>query len=241
MSPELHNDDIAWFLLSCDGECGMQSSAGPMIDRIRTANEVGIVEDGNNQAFVPVHQDDWRLAPSLSLKDSRKLWPSIYVLGKYDELYDDGTLDRVAHPCERDAREFYKYQLGVGMVSPNPVSQAVSKTQNEEYSPRQCDYTDSTVFARARRCWTIWKALDKATQRTLAAYYFGMNPEWPEDIREGAKQAFKTFAAVACWSMNDEQLRSAFEDPIELRVKLELRVRAAHREWMSAGNVSEAA
>ncbi len=208
--PELHNDELQWFLESADSACGLQSSSTDMEE----AWEVIRATAASAEA-----QEEYR---QYSLRDRIR---ASFML----------ELGRHASANEVETKAYYAEQLGVGVVQASgfEVDDAILDG-TDLYDRGQCDYHEQTLFAKLRRCTQRWRALSEASKRTLAAWYLGMNPAWPADMREAARRSFGDFAAVACWSMSDEELLLTSLDPLEKRIRLELDVRRAHREWAAA-------
>jgi hypothetical protein len=200
---ELQCNELEWFLLQSDADCGFKSAMGPMLANA----EVGAyLDDGALQVrAAPVEADH---TPRAKRTQARK---------------------------EDDLREWYK-SFGVGVTMPSDLGRA-AHSNSDPYDSSQCDFTDKSKFARARRAHAQWLGLGREARRTLAAWYLGMNPEEASEVRVAYQAAFESFAAVAYWAsvtipLGDEASEG---ERVALRITLENRVRAAHREWYSVG------
>ena len=213
---ELQNDEIEWFLCYADGDCGLKSWAGPLLDRLQAEHDYGLatVEDGNFHSSAALDAGEDFRGDACSESET---------------INEGGISSQLAQKVRRLAEKLDR-ELNIGVVQLSARARQIpSAKKPDPYSSGQCDFSDRTTFARARRCHERWRRLSSTARRVLAAWYLGMNPEAPAGQRVALQERLGQFCSVGYWTMSDEALAS--EHPALLRVKLELAVRAAHREW----------
>ncbi len=217
--PELQDDECEWFLCYSDGDCGLMSATGAMIEalRVKSARRVDDVAEE---------------ARRFRLRDVTRARLSI-------------NLQRRPSTFEVETSVFYAEKFGVGVCAAHGANSDMHAASSPDLygdahstfaSNPERDHTRSH-FARLRRCCRKWQALSDEHRRTLAAHYQGMNPESPADVRLSATRVFGIFAAVGVWFFDDEAIVAASNDngmAASIKGFAESEVRDAHRSWAAA-------
>jgi hypothetical protein len=182
---------------------------GAFIDQLKAKYEVGPagVTDGNFRSVLwhdPV-EGEWRDYVESDADDvmsGKDIFRGSLFNNKPRELSKN----------EAETKEYYQKNFSVGVVGLSGAAHAPAASKSDLYSSGQCDYTEKTHFARARRCYAKWQKLTGDAQRTLLAHNLGLNPEEPQAFRIAMREHFGDSAAVAYWFFEADSLNAAFKD-----------------------------